>query len=76
MKNCPCCGGELQTGYARAGQRIAWKKDEDYGLNVAKKVDGEFYLRGSTYWNGAVCPGFYCPDCDLILLPQKEDNEK
>ena len=72
---CPRCGGELQTGYARTGQKIAWKKHEDYGLNIPEKENGEFYLRGSTFWNGSACPGFYCPVCEFILLPQKEEDE-
>lgn len=75
MQKCPCCGGVLQQGFARTGQRISWKKREN-GLNVPKQEDGEFYLLGTGLWNGSVCPGFYCPDCDLILLPQKEDDEK
>ena len=74
MKVCPICSRELDVGFARTGQRIAWKKHEYYGFNSAEKDEGEFYLRGSGLWNGSSCPGYYCPACDLILLPQKEDE--
>ena len=73
MKNCPCCGGPLRSGYVRTGQRLVWKEEEG-GFNLPKKGTGEFYLRGSTFWDGSAGPGFYCSACDLILLPQKEEE--
>ena len=75
MKACPNCGGALQKGYVRTGQRICWKNHEFYGFNLPEKEDGEFFLRGSGLWDGSSCPGYYCSDCELILLPQKEDEE-
>ena len=73
-KNCPCCGGELQSGFIQSGQRICWKQEQADGVHLPDKENGEFYLRGSGMWKGSACPGFYCPDCQLILLPQKEEN--
>jgi len=80
MKTCPCCGAGLVKGSILSPHRIRWTTtDRDFG-GFLNEADGEFLLkRGKSFWKGLYdgfpYPGYYCPACDLILLPQKEDDE-
>lgn len=74
MGVCPFCGGALQSGFVQSGQRICWLTEAQRGAHVPNEQNGEFYLHGSGFWSGSACPAQYCPVCQLILLPQKEDE--
>ena len=71
-KTCPYCGQALEKGFVQSGQRICWLKEKQSGAHLPSGAAGEFYLRGSGLWQGSACPGYYCPRCGLILLPQKD----
>lgn len=80
MKHCPCCGEALEKGAVFSGRRIRWTTTErDFG-GFLNEMDGEFLLKTpaslwTSVWDGFPYPGYYCSACELILLPQKEDDE-
>ena len=79
MKHCPCCGEELKKGHIYSGRRVRWTEADRDFAGLLNEADGEFNLRTTVTgwqgaWEGFPHPGYYCPACELILLPQKEDE--
>ena len=74
MKNCPVCGGELESGLLRSGHLIYWTGDIKPGMYTPSKKAGDIIPPGASRFLGSDCPSYYCKICELLLTPTKEEE--